>query len=482
MQAVMERKQEAVVADDLSALFEKQRANRWNVARTTAWERAGKLSRLGKAIERRRAELHQALVSDFHKNPAETDITEIFTVLSEINHTVRHLEEWMRPVRVKTPMALFGTKSEIRHEPKGQVLILAPWNYPFSLALSPLVAAVAAGNCVTLRPSGKVPATARFIKSLLAEVFSPDEVAVVEGGHEVSDALLQMPFDHIFFTGSTNIGKRVMAAAAKHLATVTLELGGKSPVVIDETADIPTAAKRIMWAKFLNAGQTCVAPDYVLVHESKAEEFIEESKKVVAARYGAGEEERRASSDYCRIISKESCRSLASMVEESVRQGAKVVMGGQASENERYLSPTIVTGVDKDSALMRDEIFGPVLPVLTWRSLEEPLRIIRERAKPLALYLFSRSKDNVERVLSGTTAGGSCVNHAIIHLANPNLPFGGVGASGMGHYHGYYGFKTFSHARSVLYQGALNDPLNFFYPPYTPKVRKLVELALKYLT
>lgn len=481
MQVTMERKQESGALEQVRRIFDLQKANRWQVAQTSAPQRAAKLQKLGEAITARRSELHQALYDDFRKNPGETDVTEVFPVLSEINHTIRHLADWMRPRSVKTPIALFGTRSEVRLEPKGQVLILAPWNYPFGLALSPLIAALAAGNCVMLRSSGKVPATGRLIKSLVASVYQENEAAVIEGGHEVSDALLEMPFDHIFFTGSTKIGQKVMTSAAKNLASVTLELGGKSPVIVDETADIAKAAKRIMWGKFVNAGQTCVAPDYLLIHESRLEEFAEESKKVVAAHYGKSEEDRHQSADFCRVISGETCRALSGLINEAVQGGAKVLMGGSAAENERYLAPTLVAGVTEKSALMREEIFGPVLPILTWRNLEDALRIIRERPKPLALYIFSQNQDTVNRILSGTTAGGSCVNHSMIHLANPNLPFGGVGPSGMGHYHGYFGFRTLSHERAVLHQGAI-DPLNFFYPPYTPKVRKLINIALKYLT
>jgi len=468
------------IAEKLGALFEKQRANRWRVAQTTAAQRIAKLERLGEGIWARREELHRAVWEDYRKNPSETDLTEVFPVISEIKHTASNLARWMEPVPVETPLTLLGTRAEIRYEPRGMVLILAPWNYPFNLAMAPLVAAVSAGNCVILRPSSKTPATARFLESLIGEVFDDGEVAVVQGGHDLSEALLELPFDHIFFTGSAKIGQRVMAAASRHLATVTLELGGKSPVIVDETADIRKAAERIVWGKFLNAGQTCVAPDYLLIHESRLEDFVEQSKRVVARRYGEGEEARRQSPDFCRIVNAEYCRTLAALVEESVRRGARVAFGGASAQDERYFAPTMLLGVREDSPIMQEEIFGPVLPVLTWRSLDEAIRIVQSRPKPLALYIFSRDRKNVQRVLSSTTAGGTCVNSLIIHLANPNLPFGGVGASGMGSYHGHFGFRALSHERAVLTQGFW-DSLRFYYPPYTPRVRRLIELAMKYL-
>ncbi|MFI5350481.1 MAG: aldehyde dehydrogenase family protein [Elusimicrobiota bacterium] len=462
-------------------IFEAQRLNRWNVARTSAEERIAKLRRLRDALVAQRERLHKALHDDFRKNPGEADLTEVFPVVSEINHIIKHLAHWMRPSSVPTPLALFGTSSELRLEPKGLVLILSPWNYPINLLINPLAAAMAAGNCCVLKPSSKVPHTSAFVKRLMGELFPENEVAVFEGSAAVSDSLLELPFDHIFFTGSPRIGKTVMAAAAKNLATVTLELGGKSPVVVDETADIRKAAERTMWGKFLNAGQTCVAPDYLLIHESRAAEFIAESKRVLAERFGPTEDARRASPDLCRLVSVGHAQGLEKVLAEAVRRGAKVEVGGACDAAERYMSPTLLSGVAEDSPIMQDEIFGPILPILTFRSLDEAVRLIRSKDKPLALYVFSRDERVVERVLRDTTAGGTCVNSAIIHLANSDLPFGGVGNSGMGNYHGYFGFRALSHERAVLRQGPL-DVLKFFYPPYTERTRKLIRLALDYLT
>lgn len=427
----------------------------------------------------RQPELQEAIHRDFRKNAGETDLTEIYPVISEINHAIRHLASWMRPQRVKTPLALWGTSSEIRYEPKGMVLILSPWNYPFNLLMSPLVAAIASGNCVMMKPSSKVPQTARFLKSLIDEVFPENEIALIEGSSAVADSLLELPFDHIFFTGSPRIGKTVMQAAANHLASVTLELGGKSPAVIDETADIKTATERLLWGKFLNAGQTCVAPDYLLIHESRLGAFLNEAKRALTKRYGPNEGSRQQSPDFCRLVSTGHLEGLKKILADSINAGAKIETGGAIDDSERYLAPTILTGVTPESPIMKEEIFGPILPVITFRSVPEAISLIQSKEKPLALYVFSSDARQIESLIRNTTSGGTCVNTLIIHLGNPHLPFGGVGMSGMGNYHGFYGFKTFSHERAVLRQG-WPDILKFFYPPYTPTVRKLIDLLTRY--
>ncbi len=464
--------------ENFHQIFEKQKANRWKVSRTTADERIVKLKKIREAIFARREELHQAIFEDFQKNPGETDLTEVFPVIAEINDAIKNLSRWMKPKKVKTPIVLFGTHSEIRLEAKGVVLILSPWNYPFQLLMSPVVAAMAAGNCVIAKPSSKVPHTSHFLKSFFEDLFVEDEVVLLEGGSDVADQLLAFPFDHIFFTGSTTIGKKVMEAASSNLAPVTLELGGKSPVIVDATANIQKTAERIMWGKYINAGQTCVAPDYLLIHESVKDAFVDEARKVVEKRYGSnGTQE--SSPDFCRLVSTGHLQGLKKVLESSITQGAKIEMGGNFNGDGRYFSPTLLSNVTNESPIMKEEIFGPILPILTFKNIEEAIQIIRKREKPLALYIFSNNKETVEHVLQNTTAGGTCVNSLIVHLANSHLPFGGVGASGMGNYHGYFGFKTFSHERAVLTQGAI-DTLRFFYPPYTPMVKRLIHWAIKY--
>jgi aldehyde dehydrogenase (NAD+) len=466
--------------DRIHTLFKEQQAHRWAMARTTARERAARLERLRDAILASTQELFDALHADLHKHAAEVELTELQPALVEIGHPIKHLKRWMRPRRVGTPLTLFGTRSELRYEPKGVVLVIAPWNYPFNLIVNPLVAAIAAGNCVMLKPSEKTPHVSSYVARLVRDVFDEREVALVEGDAEVAEALLDLPFDHIFFTGSTRVGRIVMEAAARHLASVTLELGGKSPVIVAEDADVDRAARRIVWGKFLNAGQTCVAPDYVLVHESRERDFVDRATAVVASFYGATEEDRRKSPDLCRVVDAAGVERLAALVEDAVARGARVETGGVSESSERYVAPTILTNVDPDANLMREEIFGPVLPVLTYRTLDEVISFIRRRGKPLALYVFSDRDVTVERLVHETTSGGTAVNNVVLHLANPNLPFGGIGESGTGSYHGEFGFRAFSHERAVLRQGVAHT-FHYFYPPYTDRVRRMLSYVTRWV-
>jgi aldehyde dehydrogenase (NAD+) len=455
----------------IRSVFEKQQAARWRVAATTAAERSEKLRCLRRAIIAQADALYEALMSDLRKHPVEVELTELQPALGEINHTVKLLKRWMRPHKVASSILLAGTSSEVRYEPKGVVLILAPWNYPFGLTINPLVAAIAAGNCVMLKPSEKAPATSRFLAGLVRELFDESEVALVEGDASVAEALLDLPFDHIFFTGSTRIGRIVMAAAARHLASVTLELGGKSPVIVDESADLAKAARRVVWGKFINAGQTCVAPDYVLVPKRREQEFVAETKRALADSYGRSEEERRACPDLCRMVDAGGVARMQALVEDAVARGASIEAGGAFEPASRYVAPTVLSGVRPEMAVMEEEIFGPVLPVLAYEGLDEALAFVRSRPKPLALYVFAEDGDAVERVLGSTSAGGTAVNTVVMHLANPNLPFGGVGQSGVGSYHGHFGFIAFSHERAVLRQGPVSM-IQRFFPPYTESIRK----------
>jgi aldehyde dehydrogenase (NAD+) len=347
--------------------------------------------------------------------------------------------------------------------------VVAAWNYPFNLALAPLVGALAAGNTVMLRPSEKTPHTSRFVHDLLAEVFPENEVAVLEGEVAVAEALLELPFDQILYTGGARVGRLVMAAAARHLTPVTLELGGKCPAVVDETADLELAAERITWSKFINAGQTCLAPDYVLVQEAVAPRLEAALKAAVERLYGADESGRLQNPDLACLIDSASTARLERAVAETLGRGARLVVGGRSDVATRRMSPTVLADVPADSAIMAGEIFGPVLPLLRYRELGEAVAAIQARPKPLGLYLFSRSKAQVERVLQGTSAGGTCINNALLHFANPNLPFGGVGESGMGSYHGRWGFDSMSHFRAVLRQVTWSGT-SLLYPPFTPKV------------
>ncbi|MBI3555541.1 MAG: aldehyde dehydrogenase family protein [Deltaproteobacteria bacterium] len=471
------------MTEDIKETFRKQRSHQPVVKLSIVEERIEKLKRLREALIARTPELKKAIYADYRKSPTEVDLTEVYPCIVEINHAIRNLKSWMAPARVSTPRSLFGTRSEVRYEPKGVVLIIGPWNYPFSLVINPLVSAIAAGNCAIIKPSELTQNTSRFLKDFVGKLFKDKEVAVFEGDVSVTTALLTLPFDHIFFTGSPRVGKIVMEAASKNLSSVTLELGGKSPVIIDESADLAKAADRLTVAKFINAGQTCVAPDYIYVHEKMQGELVTQLKAAIANRYGSNPEDRRKNPDYCRVINSRNFSRLSQVLDESVKAGAKIEIGGERNESERYISPTVLTNVTVESPIMREEIFGPLLPVLTYRSLEDVYRYLRAQGeeKPLALYIFSEDRGRTEELLLNTTAGGTCVNQAILHLANPNLPFGGTGHSGVGSYHGVFGFRAFSHERAVLRQGRI-DTFKMLYPPYTDKVVKMIERVTRYLS
>jgi aldehyde dehydrogenase (NAD+) len=443
-------------------------------------ERVRRLRRLRDALLRHRGELAAAVHADFRKHPAEFEVTELQVVLGEIGHAIRHLPRWMRPRRVPGTPLLLGTRSQIRFEPRGRVLILSPWNYPLQLAIVPLVGAMSAGNAVLLRPSEKAPATARAMRAMLAEAFPEDEVAMVTGGVPVAESLLELPFDHLFFTGSTAVGRRVMRAAAGHLASVTLELGGKSPAIVDRSADVGVAAERIVWGKLVNAGQSCVAPDYVLVPRELQAAFLDAARGVVSRLYGADAAAVRASADLPRIVDDGAFQRLEAALEATLAAGARLVVGGDADASTRYLAPTLLADVPPDSPLMREEIFGPILPVLPCDTLDEAIAFVARRPPPLSLYVFSRDRRATERVVAGTRAGGTLVNHTLCHLANPALPFGGVGESGQGSYHGFHGFRAFSHERAVLHAGRMGvAPL--YYPPYGRRMRRIASAVTRWL-
>ncbi len=471
---------QATTGEQLRTLFAALQNNRPAIAQTTAQQRIGKLRRLLKAVHARRKEIHAALYADFKKPAPEVDLTEILVVSLELKHAIRHLKSWMRPKRVRPTLAYLTTRSWIRYEPRGCVLIISPWNFPFNLTLGPLISAIAAGNTVMLKPSEHAPHTARLIENLIGDLFPENEIAVVQGEKEVAEQLIHMPFDHIFFTGSPQVGKIVMKAAAENLTTVTLELGGKSPIIIDADADIRDAAQKVAWGKYLNNGQTCIAPDYALVHEKVYAEFLSEFKAQVARFFGADEQARKTSPDYARIINIGHHKRLQSLLSESVAAGAKLAQGGSVDEKERYIAPTLLTEVPEQAPVLQQEIFGPILPVLRFSAIDEVIDIINKREKPLALYIFSRNQGNIRRIIDSTSAGSTCINDLLLQFMHPNLPFGGVNHSGFGNAHGFYGFRAFSHERSFLKQSKLS-PMKLMYPPYTPKVKKLIELAVKYL-
>ena len=465
----------------IDQIFEAQQNNRWAVSKTTVKERIEKLKRLQDALFNYRAAFHHSLRQDFGKPEAETDLSEIYPTSNEIKHAVSNLEKWMKDESVSTPTALLGSKSYIRYEAKGVCLIIAPWNYPVNLILIPLISAVAAGNCVILKPSEYTPNTNAIMAQLIKEVFAENEVAFVEGEVEVSQYLLTKPFDHIFFTGSTAVGKIVMKAAAENLTSVTLELGGKSPVIVDETANIKEAAKKIVWGKFLNAGQTCIAPDYVLVHEDIEHELIQQMLKYLSEFYGQSSGERLDSPDYARIINKKQYKSLVELIGKAKGQGAVIHTGGTVVEEQRYIAPTIMSEVPLDSEVMQHEIFGPIMPIIRYKFLNDALDLINKKDKPLALYLFSQERKTIDTVLASTSSGGVCINDTVIHYFQHNLPFGGVNHSGIGKAHGIFGFKSFSNERAVVGQPTRFSAPQLMYPPYKSEVQTLIDFTVKWI-
>lgn len=419
--------------------------------------RIGRLKALRRVITKQMEEINAALWSDLRKSSGEAYLTEIGMVLGEIDYHVKHLRRWGKPRRLATPLAFWPSKSRIMYEPYGVVLIIAPWNYPFQLLLEPLIGAISAGNCAVLKPSPFAPATAEVVKKIVAAVFESGHVAVFDGEGDVVEQLLRERFDYIFFTGGPRFGQHVMEMAAKHLTPVTLELGGKSPCIVGRGANVEIAARRTAWGKFINAGQTCVAPDYVFVHEDQRAEFVEAIRLAVKRFYGDRPYE---SPDYPRIVHREGTERLARLMHSS----GQVVVGGEVNVEEKYIAPTVLIDVESDSPIMREEIFGPILPVLTYREIDDVIRFVNKREKPLALYYFGPEREARE-VLNRTSSGGACVNDTIVHLANPRLPFGGVGMSGVGKYHGKASFELFSNLRSVVKSFTFFDN-RFRYPPY----------------
>jgi aldehyde dehydrogenase (NAD+) len=427
--------------------------------------RLDQLVGISKLLHENEAELADALAEDFGKPRVEAWLYDMMPVIAEVDHARKHLAGWSRKTFVWPGMVNLPGVAWTSPEPLGTVLIISPWNYPVLLALAPLVAAISAGNTVVIKPSELTPATSAALGRLIPKYLDPEAVVVFEGGVDVATELLDLPFDHIFFTGSTTVGKVVMSAAAKHLSPVTLELGGKSPAIVLRDAPIETTARRIAWAKLANAGQTCVAPDYVLVDSSVADTFVAELVKEIGKLEGPNPSETRT-----QIVNDRHLQRLELLLKES---GGEVVTGGGVDHDNRYIEPTVIVEPDQSSPLMQDEIFGPILPVIKVDSIDEATRFVRGKAKPLALYVFTRSPKSAQKVLESTSSGGACVNQLMSHLLAANLPFGGVGPSGIGAYHGKAGFDALSHRKSVLRRSWRIDP-SFAYPPFDQAKEKLL--------
>ncbi|GAB3181606.1 aldehyde dehydrogenase family protein [Telluribacter humicola] len=467
------------IQQEAHELFDKQRQYVHKMVQTTAAERIERLNRLYHYLINHLEEAQEATYKDFKKPAAETMLGEIYVLTSEIKYTCKHLRRWMKPQKVATPMGAIGTSSYIQYEAKGNALIISPWNYPINLALKPLVSAIAAGCVAIIKPSELAPHSSAFVRKVVKAVFPPEEVAVIEGGVEVSQTLLALPFNHIFFTGSPQIGKVVMKAAAEHLASVTLELGGKSPTIVDETADIAATAQKIAWGKFLNNGQTCIAPDYVMVHSEVKHRFVEEFRKAVTSMYNVDGKATEDSDSYARIVNDRHFQRLKLYLDDAVNKGASVELGGKTIARDNFIEPTLITGVNDSMKLMQEEIFGPLLPVIEYQDLREAVNYINAHEKPLALYVHSRSDRNTDYVLSNTSAGNALVNELLFQFGNHEIPFGGVNNSGIGKSNGFFGFQEFSNAKGVMKRKF--GTAKFLYPPYTDKIHKLLNFMVKYL-
>lgn len=444
---------------------------------SSARTRIKKLKKLKEIILKNRVKIKEALKKDFKKNPSEVDLTEIFPVVSEINFTINNLRKWMKDEYVRTPLTLLGSKSFIRYEAKGVVLIITPWNFPINLSFISLINAVSAGNSVLIKPSEITSETSYVIKDIIEESFDEKEVSVVLGGVDLAKEILKLKFNHILFIGSPTIGSEVMKSASVHLSSVTLELGGKSPTVIDKNCDLNKAAKRVVWAKLINNGQVCIAPDYVLIHEDIKNKFIKLVINNIKKFYG---DNVNNSESYCRIVNKNHFKRLKNLIDDSLKKNSKILYGGKTDSNENYIEPTLIENIDKDSKIFNEEIFGPILPIFTFKKIDEAIRFINKKNKPLALYIFSSDNKNISKVLEETSSGGVCINHNTLHYSNYNLPFGGIGNSGFGRCHGEFGFKELSNKKSIFKQFMPFSPTDILIPPYNSFKQKIINLILKY--
>ncbi len=440
--------------------------------------RINNLKNLKKTLLSHRNEIKEALFKDFKKNSIEADLTEIFPVISEINFNINNLLKWNKKKYVKTPLTLVGSKSYLKYEPKGLVLILTPWNFPINLSLVSLVSAIAAGNSVILKPSEITSNTSIIIKKIINTTFNENEVATVLGGVDVAEELLRFKFDHILFIGSPTIGKKVMKSAAENLSSITLELGGKSPTIIDRNINLKKAAKRVVWAKFINNGQVCIAPDYIFVHHGVKVTFINFLIKYIKEFYS---EMAINSSSYCRIVNKSHFNRIKNLLEDAINKKSKILYGGKINSQENYIEPTLLENISEKSKIFDEEIFGPILPVFEYKEIEEVISFINKKEKPLALYIYSKSKKNINKILEHTSSGGVCINHSTLHYSNNNLPFGGVGNSGFGRCHGEYGFKEFSNTKSIFEQFSSFSPSDLLVPPYNNLKKNIVNFLIKYL-
>ena len=464
--------------DFINQTYQLQIDNKDNIRKTTVKERISLLKKLECEILAHRNQIVEALHLDFRKSKVEAESTEIFPVLSEIRLFKNKLSDWAKPKSVSNNLVFFGSDAKIQYEPKGNCLIISPWNYPFQLAIVHLVACVAAGNTAIIKPSEFSPNTNLIITKIIKNVFHENHVAVVEGEIEETTHLLSKKFDHIHFTGSPAVGKIVMAAGAKHLSSVTLELGGKSPLIIDDSLNMETIVSKAMWGKLINNGQTCIAPDFILIKEELLQPFIDAFIKHIDCVFNNNPQ---ASPDLARMINAKHFNRVKSLIEDAIAKGASCPYGNVYNETDLYIKPTLLTHLPLDARILKEEIFGPVFPVLTYQSTEEVVSYINQGEKPLALYIFSKKKDFIDQITNQTSSGAVLINETLLHIMHPNLPFGGVNNSGIGSSTGWFGFEDFSHAKPVLNVNQLFSPTKFLNYPYKSFTQSLIDFMIKYL-
>ena len=458
-------------------VFNALKANQYNIGNTSYKERIKKLDKLKKTLEfSYKQRIREALYSDFKKPFLETDFTEIYPVVDEINFAKKNLKSWLKKQRVDTPIALLGSSSWIKYEPKGVCLIISPWNFPINLTFEPLVSAIAAGNVVILKPSEMTPNTSKVMSDIIKDVFNDNEIVLIEGDAETAKELLKLPFNHIFFTGSPAIGKLVMKSASEHLTSVTLELGGKSPVIVDESVNLDKTVKKIVFGKFLNLGQICIAPDYLLIKDTLKDEFVSLFSKYVKLFYTENPE---ASKSLCRIVNQKHFERIKSYLDDAISKNAIIESGGCINKENCFIEPTLISNLSETSKLLQEEIFGPILPLVTYKTIEEAVDYINANEKPLSLYIYSKNKTHIDFILNNTRAGSTAINHNLLQFLNHNLPFGGSNNSGIGKSHGFYGFQEFCNQRSVLKQHTFGAA-DLLYPPFNKFKQKLIDLTIKW--
>lgn len=465
----------------MQKVFDRQAATALRLRSSSADERIAKIRKLRDAVIAHTEDCYHAAYADFKKPPGEVDLAEILPICVEANDAIRKLKKWMKPTRVWPTLLTGGTRSHVQYVPRGRCLIVGPFNYPINLTLAPLVSAVAAGNTAILKPSELTPHMSALIAKIVGEVFSEDEVAIFQGEADVAQALQELPFDHIFFTGSPAIGKLVMAAAAKNLTSVTLELGGKSPTIVDASANLKLAAKNIMWAKFANSGQTCIAPDHVFVHESVKDQWVDICREELKKAYGTSLADQQNSPHLAHMVNARHTGRVKALLEDATAHGARSLTGGGMGESDCFIQPTLLDKVPDAARVMQEEIFGPLLPIIGFTNLDEVIERINAGPKPLALYIYSKTEKNIDAVLTRTVSGGACVNHSLMQFLQGNLPFGGVNNSGIGNAHGHYGFKAFSHERGVVRTQFSFAATLFSAGEVPPIIRKLMRSAFKIL-